>query len=106
MANPTALLNTIRSLVAQIEQAQLRNASVTTELVDDLAFYVAALDDQLSVGGALPRAWNVRPGRKADVEGWDLERDEFVRMGRRFTRLIPPYDKGRVRRRMRKRFRK
>ena len=102
VANPTALLNTIRQLVRQIERQQLRSAHVTTAVADDLAYCVAALDEQLSAGAALPREWNVLPSRTADVEAFDLDRDEFVRLGRRFTRLIPPYDRGRAHRRARR----
>lgn len=103
MANSTALLNTIRQLIRQIEQPQRsRAAHVTTQLADDLAYCVAALDEQLAHGGPLPRAWNVRPSRHADVEAFDLDREEFVRMGSRFVRLIPDYDRGRARRRARR----
>ena len=101
MANPNALLNTIRQTVKRIEDREIRAAATnmpSDNLLDDLLYYVAALDDQLSAGGPLPRCWNVRPNHKADVEAWDLDREDFVRVGKRFTRLIPPYDKGRARR--------
>ena len=101
MANSDALLNTIRDLIDRIETRETRSARTNLpadQLLDDLVYHLAALDEQLSRGGALPRCWNVRPGRTADVEGWDLDRDEFVQVGQRFTRLIPNYDRGRARR--------
>jgi hypothetical protein len=98
MANQNALLNTIRRLVRRIEQHQMRNADVTTELADDLAYCVAALDDLLSSGAPLPQEWDVPVKRTADVDGWNMEREEFIRTSRPFTHLIPAYDRGRVRR--------
>ncbi|KKN66701.1 hypothetical protein LCGC14_0468870 [marine sediment metagenome] len=98
MANSDALLSTIRSLVSRAEDRQYRAGSAADPLVDDLLYWVAALDDQLSCGAPLPREWNVRPNRSADVEGWDMERADFVQAGKRFTRLIPNYDRGRARR--------
>jgi len=100
MASPDALLNTIRDLIRRTEDRETRAASTNLpadSLLDDLLYHLAALDDQLSAGGALPREWNVRP-RQADVEGWDMDRDDFVQAGQRFTRLIPQYDRGRARR--------
>ena len=102
MASPNALLNTMRQLVAQINNAQRRDAHVSTALADDLAFICEALDDQLSAGMSLPTEWNVRPLRQADVEGWTMDRKEFRRLGKRFTRLIPDYDRGRALRRHKK----
>jgi hypothetical protein len=98
MAHPDAILQTLRQLLAQMDRHQWRDAQVTTALADDLAFWFDQLDDHLSRGGVLPREWNVRPQRSADVEGWDMPREEFVRLGSRFARLIPNYDRGRARR--------
>lgn len=101
MANPDALLNTIRDLMNRMEDRETRAASTNLPadtLLDDLLYHLAALDEQLSRGGPLPRCWNMRPQRRADVEGWDQSRDEFIQTGGRFTRLIPNYDRGRARR--------
>lgn len=103
MAHPDAILGTLRQLLGKLDRHQWRDAAVTTALADELAFWFDQLDDQLSRGGALPREWNVRPERSADVEAWDLPRDECVRLGSRFTRLIPDYDRGRARRIARRR---
>ena len=101
MANPDALLNTIRDLMDRMQDRELRAADTNLpadRLLDDLVYHLAALDEQLSSGGALPREWNVRLHRAADVEGWDMDRGEFIKTSSRFTRLIPPYDRGRARR--------
>ena len=97
MAHPDAILQTLRDLLYDMDRHQWRDAAVTTVLADDLAYWFDQLDDHLTRGGQLPHEWQQRR-RRADVEGWDMERNEFVRMGRRFTRLIPDYDKGRARR--------
>jgi len=101
MLNSTALLNTIRDLMNRIESREVRAAETNMpadNLLDDLLYHLAALDEQLSRGGPLPREWNVRPNHKADVEGWEMKRSEFVQAGTRFTRLIPPYDRSKARR--------
>lgn len=103
MAHPDAILQTLRQKLAELDRHQWRDANVTTALADDLAFWFDQLDDHLTRGGQPPQEWLAgRSQRSADVEGWDMERADFVRLGRRFTRLIPDYDRGRARRAMRR----
>lgn len=105
MAHPDALLRTIRQIMARVENREIRAAETNMPpdpLLDDLIFHMALLDEQLSEGGPLPRSWDVRPERRADVEGWEMERGDFVDVGGQFTPLIPNYDVRKLLRRNKK----
>ncbi len=102
--NPNELLSDARRCIDKILRLSdtdnnLHIASDMVSAAEELAVAIDALDSWLISGGTLPVDWNVQQPRHADVECWDMPRDDFKELGKRFTRLIPNYDRGRVWRR-------
>lgn len=52
--DPDATLRTIRNITQEIESGEYDDAGAILDQFND---YVSALDDWLSIGGFLPRAW-------------------------------------------------
>jgi hypothetical protein len=104
MNSPNELLDEVRRCTDRVLRLSDRgnNLHVASSMVSaaaELAEAMDALDEWLISGGALPVDWNVQQPRYADVECWDLPREEFQDIGGRFTRLIPDYKQDRAQRR-------